>query len=265
MFNCYIIRYSEIGIKGKNRIFFEKKLIRNIKDCLKKNNIKYNKILRLRNRIIVYSKDNCSCLKNVFGISSISPTIEINQTIEDIKKTALSLYKKGTFRITSKRLDKKFKLTSEQLNKEIGAFIVKEKKAKVSLKNPNVEIGIELFNNKAYLFNQKISGLNGLPISTGGKVAVLLENKDSLLTAFLMMKRGCSITLIKKKDIDYKILKKFSYGITIKTFTNIPKDVKAIVTSETLDNIKKSSYKLPIIRPLISYDKNKVLSLMKNG
>ncbi|HHI04210.1 MAG TPA: tRNA 4-thiouridine(8) synthase ThiI, partial [Candidatus Woesearchaeota archaeon] len=72
-----VIRYSEIGLKGNNRIIFEKKLINNIKDCLKKNKIKYDKIQRLRGRIIIFAEQKLDCLKYVFGISSFSPALVV--------------------------------------------------------------------------------------------------------------------------------------------------------------------------------------------
>ena len=85
----YIVRYAEIALKGKNRNFFEKKLARNIKECLKKNKIGYEKVVRLRNRIIIYSRENCDAVRNVFGISSLSKAIEIEPEMEMIKKVIL--------------------------------------------------------------------------------------------------------------------------------------------------------------------------------
>ena len=125
-----LIRYGEIGIKGLNRGYFEKKLINNIRDCLDKNSIKYNSITRYSGRIIISAQDKCLCLKNVFGISSFSPAVKVDLNLEKIKKTSLGLYEKGSFRISSKRLNKKFNLTSEELNRLLGGYIIKEKKPK---------------------------------------------------------------------------------------------------------------------------------------
>ena len=249
-----ICRYSEISLKGKNRNFFERVLINNIKDCLKKNNIKYKKILRLRNRILIYTSSSCLCLKNVFGLYSISKAIETDLDIEKIKIIALSLYKKSPFKISTKRLEKKL-MQSQKLNEIIGAYIVKKTKAKVNLKNPKTEIFIEIFNNKAYLFNKKIKCLSGLPVSTEGLVTLILENKLSLLAAFLMLKRGCSLEIIKKKNINYKVLEKYSYGSKIKIVNSLSKDSNAIIVNDTLKTIKDYKYKLPVLRPLINYDK----------
>src|SRR3989344_7362486 len=138
--NSVIVRYGEIGTKGKNRGYFEKRLIRNIKDCLSKNNIKFSKIQRYSGRIIIFTSDKCLPLKYVFGITSFSPAIKAELDLEKIKNIALKLYEKGTFRISAKRLNQKFNYSSEQLNKEIGNFIRETKKAKVNLNNPESNI-----------------------------------------------------------------------------------------------------------------------------
>ena len=107
--NTVLVRYAEIAIKGKNRARFENKLISNIKDCLNKNKVPYENVKRVRGRIIIFTNEDCNCIKNVFGISSISPSIKIKANLAAINKTALNLYSKGSFRITAKRLTKEGK------------------------------------------------------------------------------------------------------------------------------------------------------------
>lgn len=211
-----------------------------------------------RNRILVYSSQDCSCLRYVFGISSFSKAIEIEQDMKKMEKTALNLYKNGSFRISAQRIEKDYKYNSGQINKIVGARIVKEKKAKVSLEYPDTNIGIELFNSKAYLFNKKIHGLDGLPVGVEGNVALLLEDKNSILSAILMLKRGCSVTLIEKKKVDTKLLKKFCYGFSLESSKKIPKNAKAMAVNDTIDNIKNRKSNLAIFRPLIGYDAEKL-------
>jgi len=249
-----ICRYSEIGLKGKNRNFFENKLIFNIKDCLIKNNVKYDKILKLRNRILIYTDDKCLCLKNVFGLYSISQATEKDLDIEEIKKTSLKYFKGSPFRITTKRLEKLL-MSSQELNIKIGSYIVEKTKAKVNLEKPKTEIFIEIFNNKAYIFNKKIYCLSGLPVSTEGLVTLLLENKQSILAGFLMLKRGCFLEIIKKKDIPYKVLEKYSYGSKINLVKTPSKKSNAVIVKDTIKDLKNYNYKIPVLRPLISYDK----------
>ncbi|MBW3006004.1 tRNA 4-thiouridine(8) synthase ThiI, partial [Candidatus Woesearchaeota archaeon] len=80
-----IIRFAEIGLKGKNRIFFEKALMRNIQACLDKNNINYKNITRLMGRILVVADDPCDCLACVFGIASFSYAVNAGFNMEQVK------------------------------------------------------------------------------------------------------------------------------------------------------------------------------------
>lgn len=240
--NTIIIRYSEIGIKGLNRPYFENKLIKNIKDCLNKNKVNY-KIIKTRGRILIHTRNKCPKLKYVFGIASFSHATETN----DINKTALKLIKKEkTFRITAKRLNKSFKKTSQQINEDVGEYILSKRKIMVKLKESEINIGIEIINNKAYIFKDKIKGLNGLPVTTEGEAYLRVkDNKKSLVVAFLILKRGTSLTLSKKIP-----LKKFEYGFKIKTRKENINDKVIVIDETNLRNVKKEKAKL-ILTPLI--------------
>ncbi|MFC1800761.1 THUMP domain-containing protein, partial [Nanoarchaeota archaeon] len=185
-----IIRYSEIGLKGKNRFFFEKKLVSNIKYCLKQNNIEFSKVTKPRGRIMVHTDKTCQMLKNVFGISSVSHTKEF-LTYDDLKQSLPTIPSKNSFRVSTQRLDKNFKMTSQEVNRELGALIQEKTNAKVDLKNADITVGIEIIENQFYLYTKTIAGYGGLPLGTEGKVYVLVEDETSLLAAWLVMKRGC--------------------------------------------------------------------------
>lgn len=246
-----ICRYGELALKGKNRTYFEKRLINNIIDYLKKNKIKYSKIIRLRGRILIKTNNNCKHLKNIFGLTSISPAFETKPDINEIKKQALKLLKKGTFRVSTQRLEKITNLNSRQINEKVGEHIINNKKLKVNLTKYQQEIGIELINKKAYIFNQRIECVGGLPIGTAGKVAVILQNKDSLKATYLMLKRGCIVHFIKEKNINLKPLKKYFYGYKPKISKKPPKNIQALVTSEKINQIKEK--KGFVLRPLLNY------------
>lgn len=244
--NTTLVRYSEIGTKGLNRSFFENKLIHNIKDCLIKNKIKDFKIKKESGRILIFSDKKCSNLKNVFGIASFSYALELH--FKDINKTALSLIKKQkTFRISARRLDKNFPITSQKLNEEIGAYIIKNKNIKVSLKKPDINIGIEIINKRIYIFIEKIRGYLGLPVTTEGSSYLHIKNlKRAIVAGFLILKRGSSLTLSK----NLPLLKKFEYGFKIKTRKENKNDRNIITDEINLKNIKKKENKL-ILNPLI--------------
>ncbi len=245
-----IVRYAEIALKGKNRAVFEKQLVRNIRDCLKRNSAAFDSVERMTGRIVVWTEDDCLCLRNVFGIANFSKAVKVDVDLDKIKEEALRQYTGGTFRITANRIDKVL-MNSDDINKEVGAYVVEKTGAKVSLKNPDVDIGVELFNNKAYIFNKTFKGPGGLPIGVTGTVAVLVEDKNAVKAAVMMMKRGCRIILVTKVPIDTKELEKYAYGFRIKEANDIPEEAEAVVTSETLETLQKRDYSIPVLRPLI--------------
>ena len=270
-----VIRYSEIGLKGNNRIVFEKKLIDNIKSCLKKNNVKYEKIQRLRGRIIIFTEQELNCLKYVFGVSSFSHALVLEPDINEIEKAVSKLAenkKFKTFRVSAQRLNKNFSLTSPEIERTIGSFVCEKLNKKVSLKNFDLEVGIEILD-KAYVFIERIKGLNGLPVGIEGKVICLIENKNSLLASLLMMKRGCYVIPVSMKKTDISLIKKYAYGFepkliiikNIEELDGIAKehDAKAVVVGQTLEKFKELKIKTVVLRPLIGFDK-KIKNLIFN-
>lgn len=253
--NSVLIRYGEIGIKGLNRGYFEKKLVRNIKDCLERNNVNFLSIIRYSGRIIINTQDKCLCLKNVFGISSFSPAIKTELSFNKIKEVSLTLYKKGSFRISAKRLNKKFNLSSDELNKQLGEYIMKNKNAKVNLVKPDSNIGIEIMDN-AYLFNERYECLCGLPVGIEGLVTLILENKNDLLAGILMLKRGCSLEVINKNNLDIKTLENYSYGNKISLVNSPSKYSYAVVKTSNLENIKNKIGNKILLNPLIADEKS---------
>ncbi len=201
MKNCgYLIRYDELALKGKNRFLFEKKLRNNIKEKLQgmSINIEY-----LWGRLVVRLEENSevqSRLLKIFGISSVSPIREVPSELSSIQKEALALVpnRSATFRVTSRRVDKKFPLTSQAVNIEVANFVLPEKPLlTVALNHPELELGIEIREEKTFLFLEKEQGLGGLPVGTSGKVLTLLSGGiDSPVAAWMMMKRGCPVEYI---------------------------------------------------------------------
>ncbi|MBD3304219.1 hypothetical protein GF343_03670 [Candidatus Woesearchaeota archaeon] len=262
-----IIRFAEIGIKGKNRAFFEKALIRNIKSCLDKKNIEYKNIERPMGRVLIATDDSCDCLQCVFGIASFSDAVNAGFNMEQVKKAALELAKElnpeKSFRITCQRLDKRFPLTSHEFDVELGAFIQKKTNAKVRMKGFDLNIHAEIINGFVYLFTEKTPGLGGLPIGVEGNVLVLLDGENSLLAGLLMMKRGCRVIPVALKQSDTSLLEKYAFGqrIDLKVIKNISKiealakelEAKALVVGDLLDTMKDYPADIPVLRPLVAY------------
>ena len=203
----YIVcHYHEIGLKGKNRKFFENKLVENIKKALPLGSFEF--VQRISGRIIVKLNEKGSkkekkikeSLRKVFGIVHFAFAYFSKPEIELIEKQAFEILKTKTFktfRIEAQRSDKKFSLTSPKINERIGALIVKKLKKKVKLEKPSITCFIEVVEKHAFLYTEKIKAYGGLPVGTGGKAAILLSGGiDSPVAAFLTMKRGVKVIFI---------------------------------------------------------------------
>lgn len=203
----YIVcHYHEIGLKGKNRSFFEKKLIENIKLALRPDYFEWVK--RFPGRIVIKlsekGKENINDVQNslscVFGISYFAPAIACQLKFKEIAQNALKIVKEArgkTFKIETKRSDKNFHYSSFQVNALVGEYVLKRSGKKVKLENPKITCFIEILPKIVFLYTDKIKGLGGLPVTTAGKVISLLSGGiDSPVASFLIQKRGAKVIFL---------------------------------------------------------------------
>jgi len=211
-YNFIICHYAEIGLKGGNRKFFEEKLIENIRKSFILNSCEgVKKIKRISGRILIELDDKVKedkireSLKNVFGIAYFSFAVDCEQNIEEIKKKSLEILKDKefkTFRVETKRGEKGFSLTSQQINEQAGEYIFEKLnsqglKIRVNLKNPDITCFIEIVEKYAFLYLKKIEGLGGLPVDVSGKAVSLLSGGiDSPVASFYGMKRGVRMVFL---------------------------------------------------------------------
>lgn len=209
----YIIcHYHEIGLKGKNRRFFEEKLVENIKRALP---FSFGSVKRISGRILISLNkkglENQEMieqgLKDVFGIANFSFASSSKQEITAIKNKALELLqneKFKTFRITAQRSDKRFHLTSQKINEKVGEHIVKKLRKKVKLEKPDLTCFIEIVEKYAFLYLKKIKGPGGLPVGVSEKACLLISGGiDSPVAGFQMLKRGVKIDFIHFHSYPY--------------------------------------------------------------
>ena len=200
-----IVHYHELSLKGKNRNWFEKTLLKNIKRHLY--NLPFTNISRLSGRMIIEEIDSSlldqyiNIMSNVIGIRNFILAVETPLDLEQIKNKALeashSYDKKNSFRISSRRQNKNFKFTTRQINQIVGQHIVDQKGLKVNLDNPDLDILIEIVNDKAFIGTKRIRTFGGLPVGTGESALSLISSGiDSPVASFNIIKRGVSLDYI---------------------------------------------------------------------
>jgi thiamine biosynthesis protein ThiI len=204
VFDCVLIHYSELGLKGLNRPIFEKKLVENLRKAIE--GLEFQKIRRIRGRIVLELNERTDLteleksLMRVFGVAWFAFCYETDPTLENIKTLVAEKFnfKEGIkVKVSAKRADKNLPFTSIDVNRELGAYLKEKFKVGISLKNPEREIFVELADGKAYIFDRKIKGLYGLPVGVSGKVLHLLSGGiDSPVAAWLLMKRGCEVDFL---------------------------------------------------------------------
>mgnify|MGYP000051548465 CR=1 FL=1 len=216
-YNLIIARFSEIAIKSS---WVRKRLIRllvsNINRALKKNRINA-KVYSKWDRIFIETrqiKRSVEVLKHVFGIVSISPVIktDLKKLEEEIARHA-KLAKNKSFAVRVKRVGN-HPFTSREMEVKLGSIIVGKTKSKVDLDEPQITFFVEIRNEDAYLYFEKIPGPGGKPLGSEGRVVCMIRNKKDLVACWLMMKKGCRVRIYSK--ISIKPLKKWMYGKDIK-------------------------------------------------
>jgi thiamine biosynthesis protein ThiI len=201
---CAIVHYHEIALKGRNREYFEERLVCNIQWMLK--DLGVRRVENLRSRIRVVLPDGIpdqtiiDRLTRVFGIANFSlahglpldlahPDLgALTQVvIESLRSESFS-----TFRVSANRADKRLILTSMEVARDVGTAVCEATGKKVSLKDPDLTVYLELLSKQAYYSIKKIQGPGGMPVGVSGKVACLISGGiDSPVAAYRMMKRGC--------------------------------------------------------------------------
>lgn len=198
-----VCHYSEIALKGKNRAFFEKKLVDQIKRVLPGKKVK-----RISGRIIIEDSENTKGLNKVFGISYFAIAKKCSSDIKEIKRVSLGLLKEKkfkTFRISARRADKDFPLSSREINEKVGEYILKKIKGiKVKLKKPDIACFIDIVGNSALLYLKKRRGPGGLPVGSSGKAVSLISGGiDSPVSSFYTLKRGVELIYVHFHSYPY--------------------------------------------------------------
>ena len=209
MYQSFLIKYAEIGVKGKNRYLFEEALVKQIKYALKKAEGEFA-VRRTDGRIYVDAlsefdfDEAVESLKKVFGISGICPVVYMED--EGFEKLGQAVVKyvgevyperNKSFKVAARRARKNYPLNSMEINVELGGVILDAyPEMHVDVHQPDILLNVEI-RDKIYLYSQIIPGPGGMPVGTGGKAMLLLSGGiDSPVAGWMIAKRGVKIDAV---------------------------------------------------------------------
>ena len=209
MFTAFLIKYAEIGIKGKNRYLFEDALVHQIKFALKKCEGTFL-ISKSQGRIHVEAQgefdydETIEHLQKVFGISGICPVVYVeDEGFEKLCDRVVSYIadvypdRNKSFKVHSRRARKDYPKESMEINADMGESILKAyPEMRVDVHNPDILLNVEI-REKIYIYSETIAGPGGMPVGTGGKAMLLLSGGiDSPVAGYMIAKRGVKIDAV---------------------------------------------------------------------
>lgn len=318
-----VVRFAELSTKGKNKKEFVRILRKNIIEAMRE--FADVRVIGSFDRIYVYlngsdEKVIIARLKQVFGISTISLAVKVEQDLDKMAEVAAALMKKeptGTFKVITRRADKSFPFVTDQINRALGTAILKHTDHTVNVRDPEIRVLVEVRPQEVYITVKTVEGSHGFPVGTQGKAMLLLSGGiDSPVSAYLSNKRGIELECVHFQSPPYTsqaaldkvmdLARKLTAGqreirMHIVNFTDLQLQInhfipenyritimrrmmvriaqqialkrkcKALITgecvgqvaSQTLESIQVISAvaALPILRPLIMYDKNEIIEM----
>ena len=212
MYRAFLIKYGEIGVKGKNRYLFEDALVKQIEHSLKRVEGEF-KVSKESGRIYVnvtsesYDYDDTiKALTSVFGIIGVCPMVQVeDHGFDELAKETIAYMdraypdKKLTFKVEARRARKEYPLNSQEINVLMGERVLmafEEQGMRVDVHHPDVLLCVEI-RNKINIYSQELKGRGGMPVGTNGKAMLLLSGGiDSPVAGFLAAKRGITVEAV---------------------------------------------------------------------
>ncbi|MEG1847103.1 MAG: tRNA uracil 4-sulfurtransferase ThiI [Lachnospiraceae bacterium] len=209
MYTAFLIKYAEIGVKGKNRYLFEDALVAQIRYALKRCEGRFQ-VHKTQGRIYIevlseYDYDETiENLRTVFGIAGICPVVHVeDEGFEDLSQTILQYMdetypdKHQTFKVAARRARKNYPMDSMSINEEMGGRILDAfPEMKVDVHHPQITLNIEI-RERIYIYSVVIPGPGGMPIGTAGKAMLLLSGGiDSPVAGYMIAKRGVKLDAV---------------------------------------------------------------------
>lgn len=277
-----LIHYHEMSLKGANRPFFERILLGNIKKALPQNAYTACEICygRIMVRLTEHADEGAlsAQIQNVCGIANFAIAFLLSYDFsllseEVIEMLAMREFK--TFRVTARRADKQFPLTSKEINEQLGACIVTRLGKRVNLETPDVNCHVEIVGKNIFLYFEKQKGCGGLPAGSAGKVLSLISSGfDSPVASWKMIRRGCEVVFIHFHSYPYtshasqenvreivKTLTKFQYRSTLiyVPFLDVQKTISAADIPEGLRVVLYRRFMMRIAERVAAHEGCKAL------
>ncbi|MCK5038860.1 MAG: hypothetical protein KAS16_07145 [Thermoplasmata archaeon] len=287
----FLIRYGEIGLKSKAvRQRFQRILVDNIQTQFMHNGLECRTTSDY-GRVYLWTGDADAArpiLARVFGIVSFSEVQETISKMEDIGTVAIELAKPllshGTRFAVRARRTGEHAFTSMELGRDVGSAIYlahEDLELKVDLTKPEVEVHVEVRQNKTYLFVDRQPGPGGMPLSSQGKILGLVEEEKDIVSIWLMMKRGCRVYLMAKDETLVEPLRAWDPNLKLIDYPkNVDDDTishmawrkkaEGIVVGWTLEQMGEKSFDLdlPIFHPVVGLSDDeigKMLEMVRRG
>lgn len=205
-----VIRFAELSTKGKNKKDFVRLLRRNITDAMR--SFDGVKVVGSFDRMYVYlngAEDSLvlARLQQIFGISTISLAVKVEQDIDKMVRVAVALMKREatcTFKVVTRRADKTFPWVTDQINRALGEAILMNTQHTVDVHHPNIKVLVEVRPGEVYITVNTVQGAHGFPVGIQGKALLLLSGGiDSPVAAYLSNKRGIELECIHFQSPPY--------------------------------------------------------------
>ncbi|MEN6418344.1 MAG: tRNA uracil 4-sulfurtransferase ThiI [Clostridiaceae bacterium] len=203
-----VVRYAEIHLKGLNRPYFERSLVKRIELALKPTKAD---VVREQGRIFVFGlpaeelDSAADKLTRVFGIHSVSPALATEKEWPEIVDAAKVLMEKRlsgaehlTFKVFARRADKRFAMRSAEINRTLGGLLLEAFPAlSVDVHEPDCYVGVEIRQNQAFVFVDELLGAGGMPVGCNGHAMLLISGGiDSPVAGHMIAKRGVRISAV---------------------------------------------------------------------
>ncbi len=294
--DCILIRYGEIALKARQtRYRFEQRLMANIRYAFSQK----GRACSLKNgwgRIYVKTEnisDGMLILQKIFGITSMSPVYQTDSSLSSITKLAQDVFHQSisdekTFALRVRRTGS-HEFSSQDVAVKVGAHIDKQTALSVDLSNPDFELFIEVRDDHAFVFIEKIPGPGGMPFGTQGKILAYIDTSQALLASWFLLKRGVSVVFLVETEELKEITKSFMKNWYIKA-SIVMHDVSQEIT-ESINEIctnhrcaavcvgstlsQEKDYELmhlnqlstntivPVLHPLIIFNENRLKELVE--